>query len=198
MSKVVSLAPVSGDAAARERTSPVAEPEGLDVGRAEQPGGAAQVKDLAGPGPAGAAPAADSSRPPAPTTEVRRFPAGSYIVRMDQPYSRIADALLDYQYLSPNDPQKTPYDDTGWTFSEGFGVQSGRVVDTAEDGWQAVVLATTNPYDLVLMDIAMPNVDGFEATRLIRALPDCEELPIIALTANAMQTNAATCLMRQR
>ena len=50
MSKVVSLAPVSGDAAARERTSPVAEPEGLDVGRAEQPGGAAQVKDLAGPG----------------------------------------------------------------------------------------------------------------------------------------------------
>ena len=47
-----------------------------------------------------------------------RFPAGSYIVRMDQPYSRIADALLDYQYWSPNDPQKTPYDDTGWTFPE--------------------------------------------------------------------------------
>ena len=37
---------------------------------------------------------------------------------MDQPYSRIADALLDYQYWSPNDPQKTPYDDTGWTFPE--------------------------------------------------------------------------------
>ncbi|HXD73694.1 MAG TPA: M14 family zinc carboxypeptidase [Vicinamibacterales bacterium] len=65
----------------------------------------------------------------APTTETREFPAGSYIVRMDQPYSRIADALLDYQYWSPNDPQKTPYDDTGWTFPEGFDVQVARVTD---------------------------------------------------------------------
>jgi len=60
----------------------------------------------------------------------RSFPAGSYIVRMDQPYSRIADALLDYQYWSPTDPQRTPYDDTGWTFPEGFGVEAVRVVDT--------------------------------------------------------------------
>jgi hypothetical protein len=59
----------------------------------------------------------------------RQFPAGSYIVRMDQPYSRIADALLDYQYWSPDDPQKTPYDDTGWTFGELFGVQVTRVTD---------------------------------------------------------------------
>jgi Zinc carboxypeptidase len=63
----------------------------------------------------------------APTS--RDFPAGSYIVRMDQPYSRIADALLDYQYWSPDDPQKTPYDDTGWTFGELFGVQVTRVTD---------------------------------------------------------------------
>ena len=64
---------------------------------------------------------------PAPTT--RDFPAGSYIVRMDQPYSRIADALLDHQYWSPDDPQKTPYDDTGWTFGELFGVQVTRSID---------------------------------------------------------------------
>ena len=64
-----------------------------------------------------------------PTT--RKFPAGSYIVRMDQPYSRIADALLDYQYWSPNDPQRTPYDDTGWTFPELFNVQASRVIDVA-------------------------------------------------------------------
>jgi Zinc carboxypeptidase len=64
---------------------------------------------------------------PAPTS--REFPAGSYIVRMDQPYSRIADALLDHQYWSPEDPQKTPYDDTGWTFGELFGVQVTRVTD---------------------------------------------------------------------
>jgi Zinc carboxypeptidase len=69
----------------------------------------------------------EKDTPPAPTT--REFPAGSYIVRMDQPYSRIADALLDYQYWSPDDPQKTPYDDTGWTFGELFGVQVTRVID---------------------------------------------------------------------
>ncbi len=78
-------------------------------------------------GRGGAAPAADVAA--APATETREFPAGSYIVRMDQPYSRIADALLDYQYWSPNDPQKTPYDDTGWTFPEGFSVQAVRVTD---------------------------------------------------------------------
>jgi hypothetical protein len=57
------------------------------------------------------------------------FPAGSYVIRMDQPYSRIADALLDYQYWSPEDPQKTPYDDTGWTFGELFNVRVSRVTD---------------------------------------------------------------------
>src|SRR5438874_390857 len=69
----------------------------------------------------------DRQEKAAPTT--RTFPAGSYIVRMDQPYSRIADSLLDYQYWSPNDPQRTPYDDTGWTFPELFNVQAVRVSD---------------------------------------------------------------------
>jgi len=68
-----------------------------------------------------------ASAPRAPTTKT--FPAGSYIVRMDQPYSRIADALLDYQYWSPNDPQRTPYDDTGWTFPELFNTQAVRITD---------------------------------------------------------------------
>jgi hypothetical protein len=72
---------------------------------------------------------ADTTQPQRPRFEPRTFPAGSYIVRMDQPYSRIADALLDYQFWSPNDPQKTPYDDTGWTFPENFAVQSVRVTD---------------------------------------------------------------------
>jgi hypothetical protein len=73
---------------------------------------------------------ADAAVDTAKKTETRSFPAGSYVVRMDQPYSRIADALLDYQYWSPTDPQKTPYDDTGWTFPEGFGVEAVRVTDT--------------------------------------------------------------------
>jgi hypothetical protein len=65
--------------------------------------------------------------PPAPTT--RSFPAGSFVIRMDQPYSRVADALLDYQYWSPDDPQKTPYDDTAWTLGELLGVQVARITD---------------------------------------------------------------------
>lgn len=64
-------------------------------------------------------------------TTPRTFPAGSYVVRMDQPYSRIADALLDRQYWSPDDPQKHPYDDTGWSFGDTFGVETVRVGDPA-------------------------------------------------------------------
>jgi hypothetical protein len=87
-----------------------------------------------GPGGSGGPDAQDSQdrqdkqdAKPQPTT--RTFPAGTYLVRMDQPYSRIADSLLDYQYWSPNDPQRTPYDDTGWTFPELFNVQAVRVAD---------------------------------------------------------------------
>ncbi|MCC7254781.1 MAG: hypothetical protein IT467_02500 [Dokdonella sp.] len=61
----------------------------------------------------------------------RQFPAGSYIVRMDQPYSRIADTLLDRQYWAPDDPQKRPYDDTGWSLGDSFGVDLARVSDAA-------------------------------------------------------------------
>ena len=64
-----------------------------------------------------------------PSREPRTFPAGSYVLRMDQPYSRIADTLLDYQYWAANDPQKSIYDDTGWTFGELGNVQVARVTD---------------------------------------------------------------------
>jgi hypothetical protein len=57
------------------------------------------------------------------------FPAASIVVRMDQPYSRIADALLDHQFWAPDDPQKHPYDDTGWSFSHLFNVNAVRVPD---------------------------------------------------------------------
>ena len=66
-----------------------------------------------------------------PKTIARTFPAGSYVVRMDQPYSRIADALLDRQYWSPDDPQKHPYDDTAWSLGDMFGAEVVRVTDNA-------------------------------------------------------------------
>jgi len=59
------------------------------------------------------------------------FPAGSLVIRMDQPYSRIADALLDRQFWAPDDPQKHPYDDTGWSFSHLFNLKVVRIVDPA-------------------------------------------------------------------
>ncbi|MFZ1015365.1 MAG: M14 family zinc carboxypeptidase [Terracidiphilus sp.] len=57
------------------------------------------------------------------------FPVGSIVIRMDQPYSRIADALLDHQFWAPDDPQKHPYDDTGWSFTDLFHVKVERVPD---------------------------------------------------------------------
>jgi hypothetical protein len=75
---------------------------------------------------------ADAEKKPEekPKPEPRTFPAGTYVLRMDQPYSRIADTLLDYQYWATNDPQKAIYDDTGWTFGELGNVQVARVTDT--------------------------------------------------------------------
>ena len=57
----------------------------------------------------------------------QKYAAGSYIVRMDQPYSRMADMLLDTQYYNVSDP--APYDDTGWTMGPMRNVKTVRVVD---------------------------------------------------------------------
>src|SRR6266446_5363893 len=61
------------------------------------------------------------------TAKDQKFPAGSYVVRMDQPYSRMADMLLDTQYYNVNDPR--PYDDTGWTLGALRNVKTVRVND---------------------------------------------------------------------
>ncbi|MBI3670246.1 MAG: hypothetical protein HY237_10750, partial [Acidobacteria bacterium] len=60
-------------------------------------------------------------------TKTVKIPAGSYVIRMDQPYSRMADMLLDTQYYNPADPR--PYDDTGWTLGPLRNVKSIRVTD---------------------------------------------------------------------
>ena len=57
------------------------------------------------------------------------YPAESYVVRMDQPYSRMADMLLDKQYFNVNDPR--PYDDVGWTLGPLFNVKTVRLEDVS-------------------------------------------------------------------
>lgn len=66
-------------------------------------------------------------------------------------------------------------------------------VDVAEDGVIAVELAGRGRYDLILMDMQMPRLDGLEATRQIRRLPQCAGTPIIALTANAFVEDKENC-----
>ncbi|HEX8179437.1 MAG TPA: M14 family zinc carboxypeptidase, partial [Pyrinomonadaceae bacterium] len=80
----------------------------------EQPEGGAGAREGQG----------TAARTPTPATE-RKFAAGSYIIRMDQPYSRMADMLLDTQYYNVNDPR--PYDDTGWTLGALRNVETVRV-----------------------------------------------------------------------
>ncbi len=56
------------------------------------------------------------------------FPKGSYVVRMDQPYSRMADMMLDRQYFNTGDSR--PYDDVGWTMGPLYNIQTSRITDT--------------------------------------------------------------------
>ena len=69
----------------------------------------------------------------------------------------------------------------------------GFVVDTAEDGAQAIQRARESSYALILMDMQMPNVNGLEATQQIRKLPNYGETPILAMTANAFTEDKLRC-----
>jgi hypothetical protein len=163
--------------------------QGCEVHRATAPF-TVTMKKKATPRARGAAsPTPSPSASPAKNeTETRTFPAGTYLVRMDQPYSRIADALLDYQYWSPRDPQTSVYDDTGWTFGEVSNVQVVRVTD---------VKALDAPMELVNGEVR--SASGFTGTgdtfivnqsadnnlvtlrfRLRRALVDAAEEPFEA------------------
>lgn len=70
----------------------------------------------------------------------------------------------------------------------------GFTCDIAENGQQALDAVKDNPYLMVFMDCQMPVMDGYEATRQIRRWLDGRPLPIIAVTANAMEGDREKCL----
>lgn len=115
-----------------------------------------------------------------PTT--RTFPAGSYVVRMDQPYSRIADVLLDRQYWAPEDPQKHPYDDTGWSIGDQFGVDVERVTDAA---------LLKAPMQRVTWPIAEAAIAGSGNVRIIPN-PAAAELASLRFSASKAAIDVAT------
>jgi hypothetical protein len=122
--------------------------QGVEISRATAPFTVSvKKKPASGSSPHSSSSSSASQAAPAAKTDERTFPAGSYIVRMDQPYSRIADALLDYQYWAPNDPQTDIYDDTAWTMGELANVEVVRVVDTK---------VLTAPMERVTGDVRSP------------------------------------------
>ena len=69
----------------------------------------------------------------------------------------------------------------------------GLVVDVADNGQIAVEKVQAAAYDIVLMDMQMPVMDGLSATRIIRTMPQFNKMPIVAMTANAMQADREAC-----
>ena len=72
--------------------------------------------------------------------------------------------------------------------------QAGLTVTVAANGKEAVNMVMSNTFDIVLMDLQMPVMDGYDATRQIRKNPAFSELPIIAMTANVLQAEREKCI----
>lgn len=72
--------------------------------------------------------------------------------------------------------------------------RAGFAVVTAPDGAQGVALAASEAPDLIVMDLSLPVLDGWEATRRLKAAPETRAIPIIALSAHAMEGDRAKAL----
>lgn len=73
-------------------------------------------------------------------------------------------------------------------------VRRGFAVTTAKDGAAAIACALADPPDLILMDMSLPVLDGWEATRRLKADPKTAAIPVVALTAHAMSNDRALAL----
>ena len=78
--------------------------------------------------------------------------------------------------------------------AEGMLEQLGYRVSLAQNGEECLTLNRSNDYDLILMDCNMPVLDGFKTTRQLRSRPETRHIPIIALTANALNDHRKRCM----
>jgi CheY-like chemotaxis protein len=73
-------------------------------------------------------------------------------------------------------------------------VHEGAEADVAGGGAVALEMAAHQAYDAILMDVQMPDMDGYQCTRALRRMPACAAMPIIAMTANVMDSDREACL----
>ena len=120
-----------------------------------------------------------SNAPPAPAPNLQ--PSGRQTAQA-RPATRQFTALL----VDDNEVNL----EVGCAILEELGLR----VHVAHDGREAVEKVSSALFDLVLMDLQMPRLDGLDATREIRALPGTAALPVIAMTANAFEHSRAACM----